>query len=71
MLIEYNIDFRAIKRHYRWDNCRLTKIELEVAQYKLRKGLNIPKLAVYSSSNKRVYISKEHSYYFSGRLELY
>jgi hypothetical protein len=71
MSMEYNIDFRAIKRHYRWDNYGLTEMELEAARRKLRKGLNISKLGVYSSSDKCVRIPKDHSYYFGGRLELY
>lgn len=71
MSVEYNIDFRAIERHYGRDDCRLTEMEWEAARRRLRRGLHMSKLAVYSSSDKRVRIPKDHSYYFGGQPELY
>ncbi len=46
-------------------------MEWEAAQRRLRRGLHILKLGVYSSSDKWVRIPKDHSYYFGGQLELY
>jgi hypothetical protein len=75
MSIEYNIDFRAIERHYGRDDCRPTEMEWEMeweaAQHRLRRGLHMSKLGVYSSSDKWARIPKNHSYYFGGQLELH
>ena len=70
MVIKYNIDFRAIKRHYRRDNYGLTRMEQEAARRRLRRGLDILKLRVYNSSDKWDCIPKDYSYYFIGQLDL-
>jgi hypothetical protein len=68
--MEYNVDFRAIKRHYGRDNCCLTEMELEAAQRRVRKGLDMSKLGVYNSSDKWDRIPKDYSYYFEGQPDL-
>ena len=70
MAIEYDIDFRAIERHYRRDNCGLTRMEWEAARRRLRRGLDMSKLGVYNSSDKWDRIPKDYSYYFVGQPDL-
>jgi hypothetical protein len=71
MSIEYNIEFRTIERHYGRDDCRPSEMEWEAAQHRVRRGLYMSKLGVYSSSDKWDRIPKDHSYYFGGQPELH
>jgi hypothetical protein len=70
MATEYNIDFRAIERHYGRDDCGLTRMEWEAARRRLRRGLDMSKLGVYNSSDKWDRIPKDYSYYFVGQPDL-
>ena len=67
--MNYYLDYSRIERHYSWD-CRLTDMERRAARRRLRRGLDMSKIRVYSTSDKWICIPQDPLYYFSRRPEL-